>query len=144
MSGAAGIFRCDLVGMERKLPQLIDREEAIDILRAGLLARLDGDTSVCRYAAERGVLCRGFARYTDQELRERYAWIVRRRPKISRSELEQIADRWQLAQQEVSELPTACDVEAKVHDTCRGWDDFSNAELSRFVMQISGRSVIVA
>src|SRR5712691_9375810 len=129
--------------MEGKVPELLDRKEAIDILRAELLERLDGDTSVCRYAAERGVLCRGFARYTDHELRERYAWIVRRRPRISRSELEQIADRWQLAQQEVSELPTACDVEAKVHDTCRGWDDFSNAELSRFVLQISGRSVIV-
>ena len=143
MRGVGGTLRCDLGSMEKRIPEIIEREEAIAILRAELLDRLDGDTSTCRYAAERGVLCRGFARYSDRELRERYAWIVRRRPTISRSELEQIADRWQLAQQEVSELPTACDVEARVHDTCRGWDDFSNAELSRFVLQISGRRVFV-
>src|SRR5207253_11081236 len=96
--------------------QLINRTQAIDILRSELLNRLDGNTSVCRYAAERGVMCHGFARWDDGELREHYKWIVRRQPRMSRKELEGIADRWQLSQLEVSELPTSCDVEARIHD----------------------------
>ena len=122
---------------------LINRTQAIDILRSELLKRLDGDTSVCRYAAEHGVMCHGFARWDDRELRENYKWIVSRRPGMSRKELEGIADRWQLARLEVSELPTSCDVEARIHDLCRGWDDFSNEDLSRYLLEISGRKFIV-
>ena len=123
--------------------QLINRTQAIDILRSELLNRLDGNTSVCRYAAERGVMCHGFARWDDGELREHYKWIVRRQPRMSRKELEGIADRWQLSQLEVSELPTSCDVEARIHYMCRGWDDFSNEDLSRYLLEISGRKFIV-
>ncbi len=130
--------------MAGTLPQIIDRNEAIDILRAELLKRIgDEDMSACKVAAQQGIFCRGFARYSDAELRERYDWIARRRPSLSRGELEEIADRWQLARQEIGELPIACDVQKKVHDTCRGWDDFSNQELSRFVAEICGRHVIV-
>jgi hypothetical protein len=117
--------------------------EAIDALREELLKRLDGNTSVCRYAAEHGLMCRGFARWNDRELREHYGWIVRRRPRMSRQELEAVADRWQLAQQELKGLPTSCDVEAHIHDMCGGWDDFSNKELARFLFEITGEKFIV-
>jgi hypothetical protein len=125
-------------------PAVIYRTEAIDRLREEFLKRLDGDTSICRYAAESGLFCRGFARYSDRELRQRYDWIARRRPYLSRPELEAIADRWQLARQEVGELPIACDVQQRVHDTCRGWDDFSNEDLSRFLFELNGKNVVVA
>lgn len=129
--------------MGEPIPQVIDRTEAIDGLRAELLKRMDGDKSACRYAAEHGVFCRGFARYSDGELRQRYDWIARRRPYLSRGELEAIADRWQLARQEVGELPIACDVQQRLHDTCGGWDDFSNEELSRFLFELSGKNLAV-
>lgn len=90
-----------------------------------------------------GIFCRGFARFTDDELRERYAWITRRRPQLSRGELEEIADRWQIARQEVDQDPVACDVQQKVHDACRGWDDFSNEQLAIFIQEMCGKEVIV-
>jgi hypothetical protein len=57
---------------------------------------------------------------------------------MTRDDLETIADRWQMARQEVDELPIACDVQQKVHDTCRGWDDFSNEDLSLFYREHTG------
>lgn len=116
---------------------VLTREAAIARLRSEL-ARLAGDDSVCRAAADRGLFCKGFCRFSEQELRERYSWIVRRRPNVTREELEKIANDWQLAQQEVHDLATSCDVQTKVHDTCRGWHDFTNEELAAFCGEITG------
>ena len=115
----------------------------VDLLRQELLRRAGGEVSACKVAAEQGIFCHGFARYTDAELRRRYEWIVRRRPKMDRAELEEIADRWQLARQDVEGIPIACDVQQKVHDTCRGWDDFSNDDLARFYFEMTGKDVNV-
>ena len=119
------------------------RADLINLLRQELLLRAGDDVSACKVATEQGIFCHGFARYTDAELRRRYEWIVRRRPTMTRAELEEIADRWQLARQEVEEIPLACDVQQKVHDTCRGWDDFSNEELSRFYFEMTGKDIVV-
>lgn len=120
----------------------LSRAELINLLRQELLRRAGDDVSACKVAAEQGIFCHGFARYTDAELRRRYEWIVRRRPGLSRQELEEVADRWQMARQEVDGIPIACDVQQKVHDTCRGWDDFSNEELSRFFFEMTGKDVV--
>lgn len=117
------------------------REEAIDCIREKLITLTDEENCACRIAAERGILCNGFRQFTDKELRERYWWIVRKRPDITRDELEVIANDWQLAQQDVRELPIACDVQTKVHDTCRGWSDFSNEQLGAYVKQLTGEEV---
>ncbi len=114
----------------------MDRTEAIQLLRAELLRRLDGNTSACLYAAQHNVFCRGFARFSDRDLRQRYEWIVRRRPSLTRRELEAIADRWQLARQEVADLPIACDVQQRTREMCGGWDDFSDNELARFLLEL--------
>lgn len=124
--------------------QSMTRAEAIEGLRTELVKLTDGDMSACKLAADRGIFCRGFAQYEDDELKKLYSWIVRRRPKMTRAELESIADRWQMARQEVDELPLACDVQTRVHDTCRGWDDFSNADLSRFYQELTGKEIAVA
>jgi hypothetical protein len=124
-------------------PQSIERAEVINLLRAELLKRLDSDTSVCRLAAEKGIFCQGFARFGDGELKRRYSWIARRRPNITRPELEEIANRWQLARQDVDHLPIACDVQQQEHDTCRGWDDFSNEDLSRYYLELTGQQITV-
>lgn len=119
------------------------RSEAINRLRTELVKRSDGDVSACKLAADNGIFCRGFARFSDVELKRQYSWIVRRRPGMSRAELEMIADRWQMARQEVDELPVACDVQQRVHDTCGGWDDFSNEDLSRFYLELFGNEIAV-
>jgi uncharacterized protein YbjT (DUF2867 family) len=113
----------------------LSREALIARLREKLIEAA-GDDSVCRMAAERGIYCKGFCRYDDAELRERYSWIDDRRPGLTREDLERIANDWQLAQQEVFDLPTACDVQAKVHDTCRGWQDFTTEQLAAFYEEL--------
>lgn len=127
-------------------PQSISRSKAIAILRFKFLKELDtkdGETSMCKLAAERGIFCHGFARYGDGELRRAYDWIAKRNPNASREEIEEIANRWQIARQEVREMPLACDVQQREHDTCRGWDDFTNEQLAMFVEEVTGREYVV-
>ena len=115
------------------------RASLITELRNELAHRANGDMSICRLAAETGVFCRGFRRYSDEELRQRYDWIAKKNPAQTRSELEDVADRWQMARQEVDRVPTACDVQQIEHDGCNGWDDFSDEELSRFLTTLKGQ-----
>ena len=124
-------------------PESVDRPRAIDLLRGAMLEQIGEDKSACRWAAEQGIFCRGFSQFDENELRSKYDWITRRRPKMSRAELEEIADRWQLARQDVRHLPIACDVQQREGDMCRGWDDFNNEQLSQFLLQITGEKVIV-
>lgn len=125
-------------------PGSIGRSEAIKLLRWELLERLDSETSACRLAGEKGIFCRGFAQYSDGELRRRYSWITRRQPDLSRAELEEIANRWQLARQEVDQLPIACDVQERERDTCLGWSEFTNEELSGYLLELTGQEIVVA
>ena len=119
------------------------REEAIARLREKLVSLTDEENCMCKVAVDRAVFCSGFRQFTDKELRERYWWIVRKRPGITRAELESIANDWQLAQQNIRAVPLACDVQTKVHDTCRGWNDFTNEQLGKFVKQLTGKEVRV-
>ena len=124
-------------------PESIDRAEVINLLRSELVKRSDSETSACKLAAEKGIFCKGFARFGDGELRQKFNWITRRRPELDRQDLEEIANRWQLARQEVDALPIACDVQQMEHDMCRGWDDFSTQELSRFYTELTGKAIVV-
>ena len=123
--------------------ETIGREEAIKLLRSEFLKLVDDEKSICRVAAEKGIFCKGFQRYSDFELRKSYRWIARKDRRYTREEIEDLANRWQLARQDVDELPLACDVQQLEHDSCRGWDDFSNEELGKFVEQTTGRKVAV-
>ncbi len=121
----------------------IARSAAIRRLRDVLLLMTDEDHSICRIAAERGIFCKGFKRYDDEELRQRYAWLVNRDPEISRHRLEDLADRWQLARQVFDAVPIACDAQQIEHDTCGGWDEFSDDDLVRFCREILHENVII-
>ena len=123
--------------------ETIAREEAINILRSEFLKLVDEENSICKVAAEKGIFCKGFQRFSDFELRKRYRWIARKDRRYTREEIEDLANRWQLARQDVDELPLACDVQQAEHDSCRGWDDFSDDELAKFVGQLTGRVVAV-
>ena len=124
-------------------PELISRPTLIVALREELSRRANGEMSICRLAAKTGVFCKGFRRYSNDELKERYDWIVDRNPDISRGELEEIADRWQMARQDVLGTTTSCDTQQLEHDACGGWDDFSNDDLARFLRELTGRNVTV-
>lgn len=121
----------------------VGRQDALSAIRKRLLLLSDGEHSVCEIAAEKGIFCHGFNRYSDSQLRQRYAWLVRHDPSISREKLEEIADRWQVARQIVNDLPLACDVQRLEHDTCGGWDDFTNQDLARFYQELLGETVTV-
>ncbi len=125
-------------------PELIARPTLIAALREELSRRANGEMSICKLAAQTGVFCKGFRRFSDDELKERYGWIVRRNPDAPREELESIADRWQMARQDVLGASTSCDVQQFEHDSCGGWDDFSNDDLARFIRELTGRNVVVA
>ena len=126
-----------------KTIQTLNRNEITSRLRRELMQGTDEENSVCKVAAERGVFCKGFKRYTDEDLRRRYDWIVAKNPAMTREDLERIANDWQLAQQEVHELPMACDVQQKVYDTCRGWNDFTNEQLAKFYFQLTGDEIAI-
>ena len=123
--------------------ETIAREDAVKLLRAELLKLVDDENSICKIAAEKGIFCKGFQRYSDFELRKRYRWIARKDRRYTREEIEDLANRWQLARQDVDELPLACDVQQAEHDACRGWDDFSNEELGKFIHQVTGKVIAV-
>lgn len=123
-------------------PEFISRPALIAALRDELTRRA-GEMSICRLAAQTGIFCKGFRRYSDAELKEHYSWIAKRNPDAPRAELEEIADRWQLARQDVLGALTACDVQQLEHDACGGWDDFTDDDLARFLRELTGRSVVV-
>ena len=117
------------------------RQEAIQAVRSKLLEMVDDEHSMCRIAAEKDIFCHGFRQYTDGELRERYGWLLRRKPDMSREELEDLANRWQLARQIVNQVPVSCDAQTLEHDTCRGWDTFDDEALARFYLELLGVQV---
>lgn len=122
----------------------VTRQQAINELREALLALVDDDHSICEAAASRGILCRGFRQFSDSELAKRYEWIVRKRGVASREELEELANRWQLAKQFVQCESLSCDVQAREHDTCGGWDDFTDEQIAGFVKQLVGDTIRIA
>jgi uncharacterized protein YciW len=119
------------------------RQEAIDRLRGRLMEMVDEDHSICEVAAEQGVYCHGFSQWSFDELKERYYWLADRRPNITREELERLANIWQVARSQVLGTPMACDTQALEHDTCKGWDEWDNETLARYIHELCGQQVSV-
>jgi len=122
---------------------IVTREEVIDALRKELLAIAGEEHSICQIAKEKNLFCRGFAQWKLHELKARYPQITRSRPRITREEMEDLADRWQMARQFVSHEGLACDVQ--MHEgqrqTCMGWDEFDDAQLEEFHLEVCGEEV---
>lgn len=115
----------------------ISRQELIAGLRRQVMQRADG-RSICSLAAEKNIFCHGFHRFSEVELRQRFSWLSRKRAAATLPGLERLADGWQLARQEVLDLPTSCDVQSQEHDLCNGWEDFSDADLAMFYTELNG------
>ena len=121
----------------------LNRAQVVEALREKLLERTDDDTCICLAAARLDVYCRGFAHWTSSELKQRYGWIAKNRPGVTRAELEDLANRWQLARQRVLGTPLACDTEALEHRTCDGWGGFDDGQLAGFYRELCGEEVEV-
>ena len=119
------------------------RSEATKAIRAKLLELVDDDHSMCQVAAEKGIYCQGFRRLSDEDLKKRHSWLVRRNPKMSREELEDLANRWQLVRQIVDKVPISCDVQSMEHDTCEGWSTFDDTTLARFYRDLVGVEITI-
>jgi hypothetical protein len=122
----------------------ITREQAIDRLRKALLDLVDEEHSICEVVSRLGIYCKGFSQWSFEDLKQRYDWIVGRRPSISREELEHVANIWQLARAEVHKTPMACDTQNIEHDTCLGWDEWSDEALISFLGEVTGEHVSIA
>ena len=119
----------------------ITRNEAIALLRQKCMGLVDEEHSLCQVASQLRILCGGFSQWTSQELKQRYGWIARNRPGITRKELEDLANRWQLARQFVLDQPLSCDVQMQEthHPVCLGWEEHSDADLERFCQELIGQ-----
>ena len=123
----------------------ITRTQAIADIRSKLLELVDEEHSVCEVATRFKIFCGGFAQWSFAELKKRYPWLVGSRPHITREELEELANRWQLARQYVLDQPTACDVQVidAGHHTCMGWNEFTDEELAGYHATLCGEEVEV-
>jgi hypothetical protein len=120
------------------------REEAIDDLRRALIEIAGDEHSICLVAKEQGLFCHGFAQWKLHELKENYAQISKSHRHPTRDEVEDFADRWQLARQFAKGEALACDVqhhEEERFQTCKGWDEFSDDDLMRFHAEICGSDI---
>jgi len=125
------------------LPQRLTRHEAIETLRRHLMSLTDDQHSICQVAGEHGIFCGGFRRFPDVEFQERFHGLVSRREGLTRSQQEYLANTWQLARQILQNVGLACDAQTQAHDTCGGWDDFSNEDLARFLRELLAAEVTV-
>jgi hypothetical protein len=121
----------------------MSREQAIKLIRAKLMEMVDDDHSMCRVATEKGIYCRGFRPLADDEMKRRYEWLLHRNPNMGRAELEDLANRWQIARQIVDRVPISCDAQTIERDTCDGWDTFDNGTLARFFHELTGGEILV-
>lgn len=121
----------------------LNREQAIDHIRAAVLKLVDDDHSMCEVAARLGIFCRGFRRLGDDELTRRYQWLADRRGVEDRASIEDLANRWQLARQLATHEALACDVQTREHDACDGWASFTEAELERFHLELCDEAIAV-
>ena len=133
--------RMDAPTTPTPLPQVdrLSRPQAIDEIRRIMSALPQDDECACAIAARYGIFCRGFAQFSDEELKNKFAWIARPRPKVTRSELERLASAYHRGRQEVAGAELCCDVETREHCGCDGWNTFDNAALEDLYKGLTGR-----
>ena len=119
------------------------RNEAIARLRAALLALTDDEHSMCQVAAQRGIFCDGFRRWNAAEFDRRWKFAIGRSTHLTRPQMEECANLWQLTEQIRQRVPLACDAKTTGDAPCRGWNEFSDAELLGFCADLGKSATIV-
>ena len=100
-------------------PGVWHRNDAISRLRAALLAMTDADHSLCQIAAERRIFCRGFRRWDEAEFDRRWRKFIGRSTHLSRTQMEEYANLWELSEQIRSRVSLACDAQTAACGPCR-------------------------
>lgn len=118
--------------------ETISREVAIGRIRAKLIELCASGKSACEVATERNILCRGFHRDSDEELRCRYEPYIAGAERISRSDLERSANSWHHARQQTEGALVSCDVQYRFYQVCRGWNEFTNDVLADCCLELTG------
>jgi len=124
-------------------PAVLSRAEAIEKLRRSLLELTDEEHSMCQVASQKGFFCRGFRRWHDAEFHQRWKAILGTSTHLSRPQMEELANIWQLSEQIRHRVALACDAQSIAHGACRGWDEFSNESLAAFCSDLLGLNVVV-
>ena len=119
----------------------LTREEAIRKISNYLLQFVDDEHSMCQVAKQKGIYCLGFGQYSHQDLRERYIHLIKPGRKYSREQLEDLANTWELARQEVHDKRISCDAEQIDGDRCGGWDGFKNDQLIEYCRALLGEEI---
>jgi hypothetical protein len=121
----------------------LSRPQAIERMRSMLKRLTDEEHCVCSVVGRLGIFCRGFKQYSDEELKQRFDWIARKRPGVAREKLEDLANLYYLGRDEATGAAICCDVETREHAGCDGWNRFKNAELEGFYRTLIGQPVII-
>jgi len=122
----------------------LTRSQVIEDLRVELLKLVDDEHSLCLVAARRGLFCNGFGRWERGELERRFPWILEREPRPTTDEIACQANHWQLGAQDVRAGRLPCDVEGGPSTLpCSGWNEFYEADLARFYLEMRGEEVRV-
>jgi hypothetical protein len=119
-------------------PAAWKRGEAIASLRSRLIGLAGSDHSICKVAADRGIFCRGFRRWNDREFHDRFKGTLGVSTHLTRPQMEELADLWQLSEQLSRGVDLACDACAS-RTACRGWDEFTDLEIQSFCCEMIGQ-----
>jgi hypothetical protein len=124
-------------------PGAWSRDEAVARLRTALLALTDEEHSMCQVAAQREIFCYGFRRWNAAEFDRRWKFAIGRSTHLTRPQMEDFANLWQLTEQVRQRVSLACDARTSGCGPCRGWDEFSNAEISGYCADLLGQSITI-
>ncbi len=124
-------------------PEVWTRAEAIGKLRHHLLRLTDEEHSICQVASALGIFCPGFRRWHDNEFHRRWKEVLGASSHLTRAQMEELANVWQLAEQIRHGVALACDAQTITHGACRGWNEFSNDAIAQFCSDIFGRNVTI-
>jgi hypothetical protein len=120
------------------------RGKAIDRLRGCLEKLTDEERSMCQVAAEKGIFCRGFRRWSNAEFHRKWKPAIGSSTFLTRAQMEEFANLWQLTEQVRLRVPFACDAGALAHGACGGWDEFGADALEGFCADVLGVHVRIA
>ena len=96
---------------------------------------------MCRAAAEEGIFCHGFKRWPEREFHDRWKDHLGVSTHLTRSQMEELADLWQLTEQVSRRDALICDAQTVCPGACRGWNEFTDSDLERFCLEILGETV---
>ena len=124
-------------------PERLTRPQAIQRIRETLGALTNEENCTCAGAARSGVLCGGFTKLPDRDVRSRFAWIANKRRGATRDELEHLVSAYHMGRQQLKHDAICCDTETREHCVCDGWNQFDNAALEKFCFEITGSRVSI-